>query len=367
MAKVVSDIDPNVKVPAAVKAAAAASQGAFEAAYGKAQETKAAKEPAKEPDIKPAEPAVVEPVVEVKPEVTPEVTVPTPEATKVVEPAKEPAKEPVVAPTPVSEQTFEHKYNSMKGRHDRLVEQVRSMSEQLASTQSLIATLQAAPAPAPTELNAKSLLTPEQVAEYGSEFLDVVGKKAVEQLNPEVAALRAEIAALKQNQTRLDTTRTADNRIRMHAELNTTIPDWKTINDEPNFINWLALPDTYSGAIRHELLKAAYERCDTPRVIAFFKGFLAEEAATAPRESGPDLTIPAPAPVSKVPLETFAAPGRAKSTAAREAPVEKPTFTHAQISSFYADSIAGKYRGNEAEKARIEAAIFEATREGRIR
>lgn len=363
MAKVLSDIDPNVKVPAAVKAAAAKSQGAFEAAYGKAEAEKAAKPvkpPKTEVTAEPVVEAVTEPVVEVaEPKVTPEVT-----------PVVEPVKEPVVAtPAPTAtDQTWEHKYNSMKGRHDRLQDQMRSMSEQLTNTQGLLAKVQSTPAATPTELSAKSLLTPEQVAEYGNEFLDVVGKKAVEQLSPEVAALKAEIAQLRQNQAHLDSSQTQSNRTRMFADLNTSVPDWKTINDDQNFLNWLALPDTYSGAIRHELLKAAYERCDTPRVVAFFKGFLAEEAATAPRESGPDLTAPATPPVTKVPLETFAAPGRAKSTAAApEAPVEKPVFTNAQISSFYADSIAGKYRGREAEKNRIEAQIFEAQREGRIR
>ena len=76
---------------------------------------------------------------------------------------------------------------------------------------------------------------------------------------------------------------------------------------------------------------------------------------------------PAPAqpPAGKVPLEAFAAPGRAK-TAAATAPAEKPIITRAQIATFYADKAAGKYRGKEAEADRLERMIFEAQRDGRI-
>jgi hypothetical protein len=62
---------------------------------------------------------------------------------------------------------------------------------------------------------------------------------------------------------------------------------------------------------------------------------------------------------------TLAAPGRAKSAAAA-APAEKPFFTSAQITRFYADVNSGKYRGREADKAKLEAQIFDAQREGRI-
>jgi len=97
-------------------------------------------------------------------------------------------------------------------------------------------------------------------------------------------------------------------------------------------------------------------------VLAFFNGFLAQEAALAPAPT----VDPAPAADGKIPLSDLAAPGRAKTSAAN-APVEKPTFTTAQIAQFYADSARGKYRGREAEYNRTEAQIFEAQREGRVR
>lgn len=112
------------------------------------------------------------------------------------------------------------------------------------------------------------------------------------------------------------------------------------------------------------MLKAAYAQGDARRVLAFFNGFLAEEAATSPAEAEPEVET---ARVSKVPLQNLAAPGRAKSAASNSAPAEKPIFTRAQIATFYADVAAGRYRGKDADKVKLETQIFEAQREGRIR
>ena len=150
----------------------------------------------------------------------------------------------------------------------------------------------------------------------------------------------------------------------MLDHLDTKLANWREINVNDDFKEWLRLPDPYSGAIRFDMLRAAYAENNAPRVLAFFNGFLAEEAALAPSSGEPDPTAET---VKKVPLETLAAPGRAKTAAGNNAPAEKPIFTRAQIAKFYADAAAGKYRGKEVERDRFEKQIFEAEREGRIR
>jgi hypothetical protein len=156
---------------------------------------------------------------------------------------------------------------------------------------------------------------------------------------------------------------------RMDSTFDQEVPQWRQLNETPSFLEWLQLTDPYSGTIRINLLRDAYGQCNTPRVAAFFKGFLAEEAATAPRdqEATPQAAAPQSAPQPGKPsLDQFAAPGRAKS-AAGPAPAEKPFFTRAQIATFYAASTAGKFAGREAERDKIERQIFEAQREGRVR
>ena len=345
----ISAADPNVKMPRAVKRAAARSEEAFNAQSGKSD--------AAAPEPNPEEPIVQDTTSEV----TPTGNEPAPQEQI---PPEQPAR---TASSEVASQEIDwkHRYESMKGRFDRLQVTVRDMGDTITNLQNVIASMQVTKATSAEQPSLPRLITPEEENEFGSEFLGVVGKKAKEELLPEVVTLREKIARMEEQLTRREQAASMDAQQRLQLALDEQIPDWRAINVAPEFHQWLALPDTFSGAIRHELLKAAFERNDTPRVIAFFKGFLAEEAAVTPATASPGTSTETNS--GKIPLEQLAAPGRAKTAAATNAPAEKPTFTRAQIAKFYADSTAGKFRGREAEKNRIEAQIFEAEREGRIR
>jgi len=253
----------------------------------------------------------------------------------------------------------------MEGRYKRAENDIRGMSEQLGSMQNLIASMQR-PQETPTELRPQSLLTPEEVTEYGSEFLDVVARRAKEELNPEVNQLRHKLTNVEKQLEEAAKQNAARAQLQLDSTLDQQLPQWRDINYMDEFKQWLALPDMYSGAIRHDLLRAAYAQNNAPRVLSFFKGFLDREAAFVPQ--GSELHRAAELQNGdRVSLEQLAAPGRAKTSAASSAPVEKPLISRAQISHFYAESAAGKYRGREAEKNQLEAMIFDAEREGRIR
>jgi hypothetical protein len=337
-------VDKNVVIPAAVKAAAARSDAAFKAANG-------IKDEPVTPDGNAADTAKI---AEPKDPPAPPVTV--------SEPAPKTPETPPVQPVVAKEENWERKYSSMKGRHDSLKDQVAQMSEQISLLQNTIATMQTKPvapaAPPPIE----SLITADEQREYGTDFLNVVGKKAKEELTPEVASLRQEVNALKSQLGSVGEVTAQQARDRMFAGLDQGCETWRTINHDQAFKDWLRLPDAYSGAIRHELLKAAYERNDTPRVLAFFKGFLAEEAATDPARE----ETRQPENTGKVSLETLAAPGRAKSAAGTPPPAEKPIIKRSDISKFYADVSRGVYRGRDEEKIRFERAMISAENEGRI-
>lgn len=335
-------IDPNVKVPAAVKAAAARSES-----YYKASEEEPAKEGVDGSEAR--EPKTAEPAAEAK----------APDQGTIEPPATTP---PVASQG--NEDDWQHRYNSMKGRFDRAQSDLKAQGDRITYLEKMLATIQVqAPtkAPATTE-EAPKLITSEMEEEWGKEFLEVVGKKAQEAYQPIVSTMERKIKELEQQLSKVGGHIAGDARGRMLNELDSKIPDWRKINENENFISWLQLPDTYSGAIRLQLLKEAFERNDSPRVAAFFQGFLAEEAAVAPAKGEPDRGQEKP---GKVPLSSFAAPGRAKSAAAG-APAEKPVISRDQITRFYAQVAAGKFRGKEDEQSRFEKQIFEAQREGRI-
>lgn len=353
-------IDPDVKVPAAVRAAAARSEKFYEKPVGEGETPE---------DTKGVEEIKLDGSTVGQPQETEKEPAPTAnEQGTDGAPAKaaEGARDTPQG-NPPAEGTWEHKYNSMKGRFDRATADLRTQAQRITHLENMIATMQAT-APSnteePTKAQPASQIPAELREEWGEEFFDVVNKTARESMSPDVQDLKQQVQELKQQLGNVNGYVAGNAKQRMLGELDTELPNWREINTNDNFIAWLQLPDTYSGAIRHELLKAAFERNDSPRVAAFFKGFLAEEAAMAPAERGPDPKEDKPS--SKVPLNTLAAPGRAKSAAAT-APAEKPTISRAQISSFYRDLAAGVYAGKEEEAQRLEKMIFDAQKDGRIR
>lgn len=340
--KILVPVDENVKIPASVKAAAAKSDELHKAVY-------AAPDPVDPPADPPAEPAPEGS----EPPVTPVVAAP---------PAEPPA--PIAPPAPPPDD-WEHRYNSMKGRFERAERDNRTLIDRLNGLEGTLASIQAQPAPTPPPEPVAPLLTPKEEEDYGRDFLDVVGRKAREQLTPEIASVRQQLEELKNRVGNVGEFVAQDARSRMQTVLDQRVPNWREINNNERFLNWLALPDTYSGAIKHNLLKQAYAANDTPRVLAFFEGFLSEEAALSPPAPTPGPTPPPAAP--KVPLEQLAAPGRAKTAAAPPvAPAEKPYITRAQITQLYKDRVAGKYAGRDDEFRGLERMIHEAQREGRI-
>lgn len=337
-------IDPDVKIPAAVRAAAARSEEMFN-------------------QFRDGGP--VEAPAEVTPEGNPEL-----EAASLAQsaPTEQPAQVQPAAetPPPADGESWEHKYKSMHGRFVRSQETIKTLSEQISNLQGIIASMQAsttAPVQVP-ELEAESLITAEETSDYGEDFLKVVGKKARQELAPVINAYKEEIAQLKQQLQGVSGAVQQTSQEKLLAKLDDGLPTWRELNSNSEFLDWLRLPDPYSGAIRHDMLKAAYAQGNAHRVLAFFNGFLAEEAVVAPAGQEPDAQV---TKVPKVPLASLAAPGRAKTAASASAPAEKPIITRAQIAAFYADLSAGKYRGRDAEKNKAEAMIFEAQRDGRIR
>lgn len=326
-----TNVDTSVNIPAAVKAAAEKASAIHAAAY--------------EIPAEPTLPEVVEP--------------PAPPEAPLV-----PVAEPLAQVTPQGND-WEHKYNSMKGRHDRLATANEQLNERVVSMEHTLAAMAAAtPTPEPA-LTPTSLMTDEDVQQWGPEMLDMIERKAREKFDPIVNGLKSQIEELKTNLQNVGGVMQQDARSRMLDDLTKALPNWKEVNKNEKFMNWLVLPDTYSGAIRDELLQRAYAANDTPRVLAFFNGFLAEEAALAPPLPTPDPVL-TPA-VNKVPLETLAAPGRAKTAATLDVPAEKPSFTRAQVSQFYTDVAQGKYRGRDEDKNTLERQISEAGNAGRIR
>ena len=269
---------------------------------------------------------------------------------------------------PATPESWEHKYNSLKGRYDQQEDTIRGLNQRLEQMRALVASMETSKArneqpPSETQFGK---LTDKDREDFGEDFLDAASRAAEEKLGPYISKLEGMVRQLGGSVQSVADTTAKNAQQNMYAYLDDELPNWRNVNRDQKFIAWCNLQDPYSGAIRMDMLKDAYQKSDAVRVLRFFKGFLSDEAASDPVNRGKPETPAVNRTPGKVPLSEFAAPGRAKAPAATDVPGEKETITRAQIAAFYRDVNKGKYRGNEAEKNRLEAEIFKAEAEGRV-
>lgn len=343
-------VDPNVTLPPSVRAAAER----VNAMYKPAEEGVTAAVTSPEPPLASA-PAPVP----AEPPLPPPAPAPVP-AEPVVPPPAPAWKEGDTPPgDPAEWNDWEKRYNSMRGRFNQSHAQVTQLQDQMSAMAGEIMQLNAALRQAPVEPETP-VITDELKEQYGEDLLNVVSRVAADAA---ARAVEPEIAQVRQT-----TSRTA--RHALLDALDRTVPEWQQINASPEFKRWMRLPDVYSRRLRSELAEEAKQSGDAPRLIAFFTGFLQEQALVTGQPTSSPLEPPAPAPrIPAVSLATLAAPGRARP-AAGDAPAagsaDKPRYSRAQIQGFYADVRRGVYAGDPARKAAIENDIFAAQREGRV-
>lgn len=353
-------IDKDVVIPAAVRRAAEAADKAQREHIG-------LPEPMPEPAPTSTPPADGIIIAE------PPTPAPPPGVTSTVEPAP-PLPPAATVPDTGKGDTWENRYKAEHGRYmsqkdlltaatgriSLLENHIGSMSEQIAQLQA------APPAPAPVPT---SLLTDKEREEFGPDMIDVMRRVALEAVAPQLAPIEQLTATTRDLSTRLSGTTQAVNRTAMQdmmAKLDVAMPEWRKVNLMDEFKAWLALPDPYFSLIRKNELLKAWEQNDTPRVLQFFKGFIAELAATDPAIV-PQPEPPASAQPTRPDLSSLAAPGRARQSAAPEPPTEKQIITTADIKAFYDRKRSGHYVGREAEFHALEQELFLAQREGRVR
>src|SRR5262249_35769166 len=157
-----------------------------------------------------------------------------------------------------------------------------------------------------------SYLTQRDVDNFGSELLDVATRAAQHALAPELQRLHNENAQLW-NQLDAATKTTIDQYLDAH------VPNWRTINADERFHQWLLMPEPYSGIIRDRLLKDAAAAGNAQRVANFFRGFLAAAGQT-----------PAAHASQRTPRRT------------RTAPDGRPIYTREQITEMWNRRRQGK-------------------------
>jgi len=278
-----------------------------------------------------------------------------------------PEEAPEEQEAPSEQPDFQHKYNVLRGKYDsevpQLHQQLREMRERQQHLEGLIAQMNrpkeepAAP-PAPKF----NKLTADEVEEYGEDLIDVIRRAAAEVVGSEIAGLRNELKTVTQQVGGVSQVVSETKREKVFAKLDQQVENWRDLNKSPEFLEWLNEVDPYSGNQRGVMLRKAFDAAESDRVVAFFKGFLNENAAVS--SSQPK----APAKGSpKVDANKLVAPGKSRaSRTPAGAQDEKRLFTEQEINEFYKAVSRGDFRKKPEEKDRTEQAIFRALQEGRV-
>jgi hypothetical protein len=177
----------------------------------------------------------------------------------------------------------------------------------------------------------RSLLSQDEIQAYGLEALSVMERKAREVVQPFVEQVTWQNQALRQE---LQQVKSND----IWSMLDQRLPNWREINQDSGWKEWLTIPDVYSGLPRQQLLNQAFAAGDADRVLTFFNGFLAENAQ------------PPVARASRMSADN-----------------SQTIITNKQIEGFYDRVRRGFYEGKEKQKMAEEAQIHRAILEGRLR
>lgn len=279
------------------------------------------------------------------------------------QPAPEPQLQnvsPELEPKPaVSEETWEQKFHSLKGKFDaevpRLYAQVREMNDQIRQLVADNAVLKVQPAAQPDPVPAKTLITEQDKEAFGSDLIDLIERATESKLagNRQLETqLRAEIDELKGKLGNVTERQVVSDKDRYESALTTAVPDWQVLNVDQGFLNWLAEVDPVYGMPRQYALTNAYEALDANRTATIFSQYK-KSIAPMPKTGQQQL-------LSQV------APTRSRTSAApSSSAADKPIFTQAQVSEFYSEWVKGRLTNEEA--VRMENEINAAMLEGRIR
>lgn len=274
--------------------------------------------------------------------------------------------EPVTKAEDENDATYAQRWRSLQGVYSATKRQLDETTQRIAGLEQLLAQMQSSKVESSIP-QAAAHVTDKDKSEYGEDMVEFARRVAREEMSPLAQAVRMLMTKLDQVQTVVPVVKnvaqaqaqTASDRF--YEQLTGRVADWREVNDNPKFHDWLLSPDPLSGLQRQTLLVDAHNNLDLERVVNIFQ--MGKQALGLERPP----TATAPAKSSNVAkLEKQIAPGRASVASVPPQQAEKRTWSRPEIAQFFADKQRGKFKGREAEAQALERDIFAAQREGRV-
>jgi len=258
-------------------------------------------------------------------------------------PPAAPAPAPQNTPSPEGDDKWEARFKTLSGKYNAEVPRLHAaIKERDGKLNSLTEEVEALKVK--LEAPRESLVKPEEVNEFGEPLVDLIRRAARE----EVQSKDGEIKELKTKLESLMGTTSANVEVNFYERLGQAVPDWRIVNDDPEFHTWLGEVDDLTGYQRQDILLQAEEKRDADRVARFFNAFKKVQKDKSAESS--------------TSLESQVAP---EATRTPETPRGKKLWARAEIAEFYARDRRGEY--TEEQATAIDAEIQLAIREQRVR
>ena len=257
---------------------------------------------------------------------------------------------------------WKQKYSVLKGKYDSEVPRLHS---EMSALRQVVTDLKAQVSEGVKKVNKEDDKTedkPNEALDFVkreypdiySAMISLVGD-AKKDKQPDDSELRKRVEAVER--VAVDTAEE-----RFYRDLDTGVSDWRTHKDDPRFLTWLQAEDPLTGYSRLQLAQQAQSALDGKRVAKFYKAFIKDVAGDT------DKTTKEETPVDKKKgIEKFVAPPSSGGKGASGKTGEDSNIIKtSDIKKFYDDANKGRYRGREAEFAKMEAKIDKAVIDGKV-
>jgi hypothetical protein len=249
---------------------------------------------------------------------------------------------------PDQETDWEHRFKTQKQKYDETVPVLRKENQELGDrVTELEKLIEKAKPDADDATHNQPIFSPEEIEEYGADFLAVVERVAGRREDPsidiakELNELKAQFNSIAEVQAKTDEDRFFDDLVGL-------VPDWEAVNEDEDFKKWLSEEMPLTGKERQFFLIQAQKALNARKVASFFAAWKGE--------SGQQTYL----------FDTVQGGEGGGETVATE-DYSNEIITKAEIKQFYDDLKLGRYRKNEEEARQIEMRIFRAQRENRVR
>tara|TARA_B100001093_G_scaffold511232_1_gene578673 strand:+ start:532 stop:1446 length:915 start_codon:yes stop_codon:yes gene_type:complete len=235
---------------------------------------------------------------------------------------------------------WEHKFKVIDGKYRA---EVPLLAGQIRELKAQIDTIKNTPEKEVEKV--ESNVKPEEVEEYGENYVDFVKRSAMDV----VGDSKNKINELEKTVSDLQQQQQTSSRQKFLSELEQLCPTYQDLNSSDGFISWLREVDPFTGLDRKTIFEDADVKNDSMRIANMFNAYLQQHVKQEPSSQ-------------PVPLAEQVTP---KTTKRTPVPQGKKLWTKREIIQFYDNSRRGKY--SPEKLLELEKDIFQAQSEGRVR